>query len=136
CWNAQNIDPAVISPVANVTGAVAIAGGECALLGNGDVDCWATTANVARNADLTLAGTLRNAAALGAFGVFACVLHPEGTIECAGDDTVGELGNGVMTSSTTPMTGFVVAPGAPTGGEGRRDSGVAGFGMEMVDGGR
>jgi alpha-tubulin suppressor-like RCC1 family protein len=42
---------------------------------------------------------------------FACAVLGGGTVQCWGQDSAGQLGNGSMTSSPTPVT---VRDGAPS----------------------
>jgi alpha-tubulin suppressor-like RCC1 family protein len=103
------------------------AGGDytCALLTTGRVDCWGDNASVdletpgtSGSASCQVPGSLRantcspsatpspgigDAVAIGTGSSNACALLKDASVECWGDNTYGELGNGATTASGTPV---------------------------------
>lgn len=110
--------PAIPTLLPNISGAIAIAAGEyhtCVLLSAGTVECWGdnsygqlgngtscypTGTNPCPNTPVAVSG-LTNVAAIAAGGSNTCALLSTGTVECWGDNTYGQLGNG---SSAGPAT--------------------------------
>jgi alpha-tubulin suppressor-like RCC1 family protein len=104
--------------VAGLTGATAISG-SCALLAAGTVQCWGwnesgqlgdgTTTGPESCADASACSTtpvavsgLTGVTSVSAGGETACVLLAAGTVQCWGDNTLGQLGNGTTIDSKTP----------------------------------
>jgi alpha-tubulin suppressor-like RCC1 family protein len=84
---------------------------DCALLSNGTVQCWGrngygglgngTTTD--SNTPVMVSGLKRvTAIATGGAG-HACALESDGTVECWGNNSNGQLGNGTTTNSSTPV---------------------------------
>jgi alpha-tubulin suppressor-like RCC1 family protein len=109
--------------VSGVSGATAIAVGaihSCALLANGTVQCWGDNGGgqlgngTSGNSNVspipvTVSG-LSGVIAIAAGAGHTCALLSNKTVECWGDDSSGELGNGIAVSfgnpniSSTPVT--------------------------------
>jgi alpha-tubulin suppressor-like RCC1 family protein len=131
CWGlntsgqlgAVSVKPKTSSPVtkvpvqvSNLTGVTAIGAGtqySCALLVDGSAQCWGlNSSGQLGNSSLTNAnapvpvsgisgGTGITALASGA--THACALLGNGTVECWGDNEEGQLGNGTLNGSATPV---------------------------------
>ena len=102
--------------VTGISNATAISAGgfhSCALLSNGQVDCWGdnevgqlgngtTGTYVATPVQVT---GISNATAIsaGTGGAHSCALLATGRVECWGSNDYGQLGNGSTTDSSTPV---------------------------------
>jgi alpha-tubulin suppressor-like RCC1 family protein len=127
CWgrneHGQVGDGTVTTPhplpttVVGLSGVAALGGGgwhTCALLANGTVTCWGfnysgelgtTTSSNNNPLPLPVPGVSGVVdIAQGAVGQSTCVLLADGTVRCWGDNTYGELGDGTLAQSTTPVT--------------------------------
>ena len=126
CWGYNNYgelgdgnttDSSTPVPVSGLSGAIAIAAGvhdTCALLAGGTVECWGdntygelgngTTSFIPSSTPAAVSG-LSGATAITAGEYHVCALLASGTVECWGDNTYGELGNGTTSSvpSSTPV---------------------------------
>ena len=120
--------PCSTSPLAvsKLVGATAIASGgghSCALLGDGTVACWGrnasgelgtgtaagpeecTSDDVACSTTPVPVAGLGAVTAIAAGGSYTCALLGSGTVECWGDNSLGELGDGSEVDySATPVT--------------------------------
>ncbi|HTB73416.1 MAG TPA: hypothetical protein VK762_09245 [Polyangiaceae bacterium] len=102
------------------SGVKAIAAGDfttCALLTNGTVQCWGlnTWGNVGTSSSSSCGGDLCVTAPVAVSGLsgaavaiavgyqVTCALISGGTVECWGNNSNGELGNGMLTSSSSPQ---------------------------------
>jgi hypothetical protein len=96
CWAAD----ARTSPVAveGVTDATGLGNNNCAVLSSGRVKCWRKGARLAR----PLKG-ITNVRAISAGDSHTCMLEKNGAIECWGDMSAGQLGNGEMPYSAFPV---------------------------------
>lgn len=108
-----------------ITTATAVAAGgfhTCALLADGTVTCWGSDGSGqlgdggsgTRPAPVAVHGitAANKATALAAGEFFTCALMADGTVECWGNNGFGQLGDGVTTTSGTPVTVTTVpAPG-------------------------
>ncbi len=100
------------TPVPGLTGVVAVSGGQshtCALLSDGTVDCWGSSetgqvGNGSNGVDVlspTPVPGLTNATAISAGYSHTCALLADGTVQCWGDNGVGELGIGSTSGPDT-----------------------------------
>ena len=104
--------------VTGVSNAAAVSAGfffACALLSSGSVECWGDNyngelgkgTNTGSSTPVSVTG-LSNAIAISASrdssNHFACALLSGGSVECWGDNGVGELGNGATARSSTPVS--------------------------------
>ncbi len=89
----------------------------CALLSGGGVVCWGANANgqlgdgttTSSSIPVTVkavggAGDLSGVTAIGAGYQHSCALLSSGAVVCWGNNTSGRLGDGTLTSSSTPVT--------------------------------
>jgi alpha-tubulin suppressor-like RCC1 family protein len=104
-WDGGYSYTATPSPVDVLAGAKVVAAHDaytCAILVDSSVSCWGGSAMpLAEGAPTTIPG-LSGASALATSDTFVCALLP-GSVECWGDNTYGELGNGTTQSSDTPV---------------------------------
>jgi len=128
CWgnnakgelgNGTTTDTGTAVPVLGVSGATAVGAGgahSCAVVSGGTVVCWGnniagqlgngSTANLdggVGNGLVTVSG-IANAKAVVAGGCHTCALLTDGNVQCWGDNSYGQLGNGTTASSSTPVT--------------------------------
>jgi alpha-tubulin suppressor-like RCC1 family protein len=84
----------------------------CALTGGGGVSCWGyngdgelgngTTSN--SDVPVGVSGLSAGATAIAAGSDFACAVLQSGGVDCWGDNSGGQLGDGTFTSSTVPVS--------------------------------
>ena len=124
CWGSNtvgelgNYGPFSTEPVGvvGITNAIRIAAGgqhSCAVLADATIRCWGSNyfgelgdgspTFLAVAAPVVSAG-ITNAVAVAAGGRHSCALLATGTIECWGQNTFGQLGNGTLSDSLTPVT--------------------------------
>jgi alpha-tubulin suppressor-like RCC1 family protein/fibronectin type 3 domain-containing protein len=118
CWGYDALaDRTTNTPVAvsGLSGAKEIAAGydhTCALLSSGRVQCWGsnssglgdgTTTGSSTPVTVTGLSVAATAIAAAADGSYTCALLADGTVQCWGDNSSGQLGNGTTTSSSTPV---------------------------------
>jgi alpha-tubulin suppressor-like RCC1 family protein len=110
--------------VAGLTGATAVSVGNsfaCALLAGGAVRCWGfndkgqlgngtSDASVSSFSSTPVAVSgISGATAISTGEEFACAVIAGGTVECWGDNRLGELGNAIVDASATPFSSTPVA---------------------------
>jgi alpha-tubulin suppressor-like RCC1 family protein len=112
CWGASYVG--VPQPIPGLAGAVALSA-PCAILANGNVACWTSAAGSVHTM-LGLLGTPiaistnRGLSAPGSGDPFeVCVVLADGSVQCAGQNQSGQLGNG----TTADSDGFVAVTGLP-----------------------
>jgi alpha-tubulin suppressor-like RCC1 family protein len=110
--------PVVVAGVTGVTEISAGAYGTCALLSSGEIRCWGEnrqselgtgTAASFSATPVSIVGIAR-ATEVSVGYASSCALLPDGTVQCWGDDTYGELGDG-----TTMLSGSIPTPRAVSG---------------------
>jgi len=128
CWGKNSLgqlgngtftDSAAAVQVQGILDATAVSSGEnhsCALLWDGAIECWGnnqvgelgsgtmtnTTAPFGLATPVPVSG-IKNAVAVSAGWNHTCAVLSDGTIECWGANSNGQLGNGTTTSSPTPV---------------------------------
>ncbi len=93
--------------VSGVVGATVLTAGvsrSCVVLGDGTVSCWGAGVPSAS----PIAG-ITGATAVSAGGSHACALVAGGAVRCWGSNDFGELGDGTMLSSATPVDAVGIA---------------------------
>ncbi len=102
-------------PVTGISTATAIAAGgshSCALLTGGTVQCWGDNSNGQlgnsstggfSNSPVPVTG-ISTATAIATGDAHTCALLTGGTVQCWGDNSNGQLGDGTTTNSSTPVT--------------------------------
>jgi alpha-tubulin suppressor-like RCC1 family protein len=121
CWGADElggnglaVDSSTPVLVRGMNSATAISVGEfsaCALLASGKIECWGVNlqgqlgngSNVEQSLTPVAVSGVSNATAVSVGSEDACALLASGTVDCWGDNTWGELGNGTTTNSSTPV---------------------------------
>ncbi|MEO7096874.1 MAG: hypothetical protein ABI175_26685 [Polyangiales bacterium] len=90
----------------------------CGITRQHTVRCWGTVNSVMTNAPVTVPG-LANIKALGAGTYHACAVTTAGAVKCWGRNTDGQLGNGTLVDSQTPVDVVGLSSGvvAIAGGE-------------------
>jgi alpha-tubulin suppressor-like RCC1 family protein len=96
---------------AGVAAVTAGGGHACALMDSGGVKCWGANGSGQlgdgtrdnRSAPVDVAGLTSGVVAVSAGGSHACALTAEGGVKCWGDNGFGQLGNGTMDLSRTPV---------------------------------
>src|SRR6185312_10385434 len=96
--------------------ATAVTGGErhtCALLSEGGISCWGynrerelgngTTSELAGTDTPVLVTGIINATQVAAGESNTCALIAGGSVDCWGANNVGQLGNGTVSNSATPV---------------------------------
>ena len=116
--------------VAGLTGVVQIAVGDaytCALLGSGDVECWGSNSfgelgnggTASSTSPVQVSGLTTGVEAISGGDASACAVLISNQVDCWGDNTSGELGNGsVGGQSDTPVAvqgGAFASDGASIG---------------------
>jgi alpha-tubulin suppressor-like RCC1 family protein len=84
----------------------------CVLSVSGGVECWGENSSgqlgngsqTNSGSPVFVSGLTTGVSAIAAGATAACALTSAGAVECWGDNTYGELGNGTTTSSTTPVS--------------------------------
>ncbi len=121
CWGRNNhgqlgdnttTDEAKPVPVSGLANAVAITAGQshtCVLTADGSVRCWGDnssfqvgTPNQGDQKTFVTVG-VSNAVAIAAGLLHTCALISNGTVQCWGDGVAGDLGNGQVSPSSTPV---------------------------------
>jgi len=134
CWGEINANSATPQLVAGAQGAISIAAGggtACALLSSGSVRCWGANeygqlgngTSGAQNVSTPVQVSGLDDATDVYVGLWmSCAVRANGTAECWGFNDDGELGNGSMTDSATPVSVsglsniIALAPGAMNNG--------------------
>ncbi|MCX5859780.1 MAG: hypothetical protein NT056_07800 [Proteobacteria bacterium] len=105
------------------SGVMNVAAGDshtCALLTSGSVDCWGDdtygqlgngVTNTTYNSYQTVSG-LTGVTAISAGWQHTCVIVSGGAVKCWGANTYGQLGNGTVTDSSTPVSVSGITSGA------------------------
>ena len=115
--------PVTVSGITNATAVAAGYGQTCAVLSSGTVQCWGDNSvgelgngtTTGSSVPVTVSG-ITNAVvddgnysstrdrAIAAGNLYTCAVLSSGTVQCWGDNSVGELGNGTTTGSSVPVT--------------------------------
>src|SRR5664280_883507 len=115
--------PVTVSGITNATAVAAGYGQTCAVLSSGTVQCWGDNSvgelgngtTTGSSVPVTVSG-ITNAVVddgnysstrdrdIAAGNLYTCAVLSSGTVQCWGDNSVGELGNGTTTGSSVPVT--------------------------------
>ena len=99
--------PVAVQGLTGVGSIVAGSGDACALLSDGTVDCWGygepSNSVPPSSVPLPISG-LGQVSSIALGGRTTCVLLLTGVVKCWGSNLDGELGDGTLTSSVTPVT--------------------------------
>jgi alpha-tubulin suppressor-like RCC1 family protein len=112
CWGNGATTPAAVSGLSNVSTVSVGPAHTCATLTDGTLRCWGTNSRGQLGDGTTtdaatpvtvggLAG--KTASAVGAAGTSTCAVFTDNTADCWGSGTLGELGNGAVVDSSTPV---------------------------------
>jgi alpha-tubulin suppressor-like RCC1 family protein len=115
--------------VAGISGATAIDAGSdhtCALVAGGAVKCWGSNSHgqLGNGAASGLSRTpvnvvgLADAVAIAGDNYYTCALLATGAVKCWGENTTGQLGNGMLSDSAVPVDveGITTATAITAGG--------------------
>jgi alpha-tubulin suppressor-like RCC1 family protein len=118
----------------------------CALLANGTIECWGddsygelgdggTIANTQSGFTTTpvLVQGITTAKSVGVGGLVSCALLNSGTVQCWGDDSMGELGDGGNSQNPQTGVGSSATPVAVQGLSGVTQLSVGGQGACAID---
>jgi alpha-tubulin suppressor-like RCC1 family protein len=98
--------PTPVDVVGLSSGVTAISAGynfTCALTTSGGVKCWGKTLNGNSSTPTDVPGLTSGVSAISAGGYHACAVTMSRGVKCWGGNYSGELGNGSLTSSSTPV---------------------------------
>ena len=101
------------------TGVVAIASGAvhtCALTTEGGVQCWGTIDSSSSTTPVPVVGLETGVSAIAGGFHHACALTTSGGVQCWGLNAFGELGDGTIADSDTPVDVLEEPNGAPLSG--------------------
>jgi alpha-tubulin suppressor-like RCC1 family protein len=122
CWGRSAGGQESLTPVTvtGITTATAISNGaflsssdSCALLSGGTIECWGSdvfgqlgngTVSAFPSSTPVAVSGISTATAVGTGGPDTCALLSGGTVECWGVNGNGQLGNGTLRNSSTPVT--------------------------------
>jgi alpha-tubulin suppressor-like RCC1 family protein len=105
--------------IVGLSGARTISAGAaktCAIVSGGTIACWGRDtfgSSVTPTPSVTIVPGLSNVTALAVGAVHSCALVADGTVRCWGYNESGQIGNGVRTSSISPVAVLGIA-GATT----------------------
>ncbi len=128
CWgannsgqlgNGTNTDSSVPVNVSGISTAIALSAGttfSCAVLADGSVKCWGdnyygelgTGTNTSSNTPVSVTGVASAAVAISSGNITTCITLATGAVQCWGDNTNGEVGDGTNSgrSSATATSGI------------------------------
>ncbi|MDB4602745.1 hypothetical protein OAH71_02415 [Euryarchaeota archaeon] len=101
----RNIPTAVSIPEPYKLLAISVGFGACGLVDNGSVVCWGPDGLGNNNyspVQISSFGLAKTAVAISKGGGFSCALLNDGSVSCWGNNVNGQLGDGTITSRSTP----------------------------------
>jgi len=104
----SSLTPVGVSGLSSKVAAVSAGGSRsCALMTSGALKCWGTLPGNGTGSSLSpvsVTGLSSGVKSVSAGGTFTCALTTAGSVWCWGSGSLGQLGNGLLTGSSVPVT--------------------------------
>ncbi|MEO8477207.1 MAG: chromosome condensation regulator RCC1 [Actinomycetota bacterium] len=104
----SSLTPVGVSGLSSKVAAVSAGGSRsCALSTSGGLKCWGTSPGNGVSSSLipvSVNGLASGVRSVSAGGTFTCAVTTAGEVRCWGSGTLGQLGDGLLTSSSVPVT--------------------------------